>query len=387
MKTTIKKSIALVLLASALASQLFGAQHVFVGYEDTAPYVAPVIQKPVQRPAQTQPQVQPLAQPAVQPTTPATNVVPTTAPTSASDTATAKTNLQKIKDFFSFGGTKPAAKVVAGDAQPAVAPLSFSEKTKLQKLGNLSGAFVRGALRGLTGVGACLNYKGKLTDFVGNVDAFIDMILDGGQVRAISELIAGGIDDTNEAVITEEVTAAFIHAFIPYMVYSEDMLEEEFKSSARDDSDYKYTTHISAPDFCLAFINRLIQKLPALDTRKAESIKKYALLAARFVTESINTNAFAFRSERKDFGGEELPRWFNPLVGLTAVGRTLFIDWVINKREAAGTLTDVQSIKRTRTMLTGLLSLLNGPAKWIDDYYLTFLNCTILGGRNTRNRK
>jgi hypothetical protein len=384
MKIMLKKSIALVLLTSAFATQAFGAQQVFVGYEDSAPYVAPVVQKPAQRPVQAQPVIQPEAQPITPVVAPATNVAVTSAP--STETTAYKITLQKIKDFFNFGGTKPAANVVAGDAQPAVASLSFSEKTRLQKFSNLSGAFVRGALRGLSGFGACFNCVGKITNVFGNVDAFIDMILDGGQVRVISELIAGDIDDTNEAVITEEVTAAFIHAFIPYMIFSKNMMGGKYKSSARGASS-KYKKRISAPDFCLAFVNRLIQKLPALDTRKAEGIKKYALLAARFVTESINTNAFAFRSKKRSDFAEELPRWFNPLVGLTAVGRTLFIDWVINKREAAGTLTDVQSIKRTRTMLTGLLSLLNLPAKAIDDYYLSFLDCKILGGRNTSKRK
>jgi hypothetical protein len=210
--------------------------------------------------------------------------------------------------------------------------VNLAEKTKLQKAVNISGAFLRGVARGAA-TGIPTGRAEPVLRFDNNFDQLIALLFDNGQVRTLSEAIAGTIDDTDAGTLTEEITAAFVHATLVFGIG----IHKDYHSIKKD-----------LLNFFTVFTNRLVK---GLDTRKAEGVRKYALLAAIGITESINFKALS----EYDTINEFFTYVFRPLVGVTAIGRTLLVDKIINAREASGRCTNAQEIKRTRTILNGTL--------------------------------
>lgn len=279
-----------------------------------------------------------------QPTPPAQ--VQPVAPTPAAPPV-AKTRWQRFKELFSFQWrtstphpASPSATPGRQSAPPSTPSTEKTEpvleipKTKLQKIKTFSGALLRGMIRGgLTGAGSLANAT-PAGHYAGNLDAATDLALDFGQIRGLAELISDKIDDTNQ--VTEEVTAALVHALIPLIT------RVEYKNPGS----YAYDRRAGIETFCATFVSRLVK---LLDTRNATKLRKISTLIVRFVTESININGLASKSDQKYI--------FRPFVGIAAVVRTLLVDKIITKREADGKITTPQELRRTQRLLNGTLGM------------------------------
>lgn len=275
----------------------------------------------------------------------ATNNAPTQAQVNTAPTE--PTRLQRLKDFLKPANLKEQfAELFGFEPKTTATDKPAVEKNMLQKTANISGAFVRGVARGLLSgmpsefVNSSLELADdfKIGNLDNNADLLIDIFFDTNQVRALSELIVGGIDDTKAAMLTENLTAAFVHAFCMMDAFG---IKEHSKIK-------------NLRNFAVVFANRLVK---GLDTRTAQGVKKYVQLAAIGIIESINLKYLSEYNEKNASENIKFTHVFRPLVGATAVARTLLVDKIIAKREATGTLKKADQITRARTLLNGTLGV------------------------------
>lgn len=102
-------------------------------------------------------------------------------------------------------------------------------------------------------------------------------------------------------------------------------------------------------------------------------MRRYTTLITRFLVESINQEALDTSRQNHMTTQDSILAWFRPVVGATAVLRTLLVEKIIDNRLAAKSITAAQ-INRTRVVLNGTLGFaMNIGANWLNDKVISTL--------------